>query len=81
MQLQRFWERRQGPLKQWKLSPVDIEALGLWDTYSRAIEAMLAATDYGRLQISYSPVESTFGLLTERESLILWSAAFACAGG
>ena len=45
MQLQRFHERRHDPLKTWKLSPVDIEALSRWDAYSAARDSMLKRTD------------------------------------
>ena len=44
MQLKRFHERRHNPLKIWKLSPVDYAALEKWDAYSKARDAMLAAT-------------------------------------
>jgi polyphosphate kinase 2 len=44
MQLKRFHERRHNPLKIWKLSPIDIAALSKWDDYTRARDAMLAAT-------------------------------------
>lgn len=36
MQIKRFHERRHDPLKQWKLSPIDLAALAKWDEYSRA---------------------------------------------
>ena len=36
MQLKRFHERRHDPLKQWKLSDVDIAALNKYDDYSHA---------------------------------------------
>ncbi|WP_181707989.1 polyphosphate kinase 2 [Chthonobacter rhizosphaerae] len=44
MQLKRFHDRRHDPLKIWKLSPVDIKALALWDDYTAARDRMLAAT-------------------------------------
>lgn len=44
-QLRRFKEREVHPLKQWKLSPVDIASLDMWDDYTRAKEAMFAHTD------------------------------------
>ena len=44
MQLKRFHERRHNPLKIWKLSPVDYAALEKWSDYSKARDAMLAAT-------------------------------------
>lgn len=45
MQLKRFHERRHDPVKIWKLSPVDLKALDLWDEYSEARNKMFAATD------------------------------------
>jgi len=36
-QLQRFLKREQDPLKQWKLSPIDIKGLERWDDYTAAI--------------------------------------------
>jgi polyphosphate kinase 2 len=35
-QMVRFHARRHDPLKTWKLSPIDIEAIEKWDEYSRA---------------------------------------------
>lgn len=40
----RLKERLEDPLKRWKLSPVDLAARGLYDAYTQAREAMLAAT-------------------------------------
>ena len=40
-QLRRFLKRENDPLKQWKLSPIDIEGLGKWDAYSDAIRETL----------------------------------------
>jgi polyphosphate kinase 2 len=45
MQLKRFHDRRHDPLKIWKLSPVDLEALKKYDDYSRARDRMLEASD------------------------------------
>jgi polyphosphate kinase 2 len=45
MQLKRFHDRRHDPLKTWKLSPVDLEALNKWDDYSAARDRMLKRTD------------------------------------
>jgi polyphosphate kinase len=45
MQLKRFHDRRHDPLKVWKLSPIDMEALHKWDAYSEARDEMLARTD------------------------------------
>jgi polyphosphate kinase 2 len=44
-QLRRFLGRAQDPLKQWKLSAMDVESLGRWDAYTKAKEAMLFYTD------------------------------------
>jgi len=44
-QLRRFLGRAKDPLKQWKLSPMDVESLGRWDSYTKAKEAMLFYTD------------------------------------
>jgi len=43
-QERRFAERRDDPLKRWKLSPIDVEARGKYADYTAAREAMLAAT-------------------------------------
>jgi polyphosphate kinase 2 len=44
-QRRRFKERKAHPLKQWKLSPVDIASLDKWDDYTRAKEAMFVHCD------------------------------------
>ncbi|MEY4697358.1 MAG: hypothetical protein RIT14_1786 [Pseudomonadota bacterium] len=44
-QRRRFKERKVHPLKQWKLSPIDLASLDKWDDYTRAKEAMFFATD------------------------------------
>jgi polyphosphate kinase 2 (PPK2 family) len=44
-QRRRSKERRVHPLKQWKLSPVDLASLDKWDDYTRAKEAMFFHTD------------------------------------
>ena len=44
-QIKRFHKRRHDPLKSWKLSPMDVAALGRWDAYTEARDAMMAATD------------------------------------
>lgn len=43
-QLNRFLERESDPLKQWKLSWIDVEGLKKWDEYSAAIEETLTRT-------------------------------------
>jgi polyphosphate kinase 2 len=44
-QKKRFRRRVEDPLRQWKLSPMDMEARRRWYAYSRARDAMFAATD------------------------------------
>jgi polyphosphate kinase 2 len=44
-QQRRFEARIEDPLRQWKLSPMDIESYARWYDYSRARDAMLKATD------------------------------------
>jgi polyphosphate kinase 2 len=44
-QERRFAARVEDPLRQWKLSPMDIESYSRWYEYSRARDAMLKATD------------------------------------
>lgn len=43
-QAKRFAKREQDPLKQYKLSPVDLKAQDLWDEYALAKYMMLSAT-------------------------------------
>jgi polyphosphate kinase 2 len=40
-QLRRFLKRERDPLKQWKLSSIDVEGLHRWDAYSAAIAETL----------------------------------------
>jgi len=40
-QLRRFLDREASPLKQWKLSRIDVEGLAKWDDYSAAISETL----------------------------------------
>ncbi len=44
MQLKRFHKRRHDPLKQWKISPVDLAAINRWREFSEARDRMIAAT-------------------------------------
>ncbi|AKT51368.1 polyphosphate kinase 2 [Arsenicicoccus sp. oral taxon 190] len=41
----RFAIRQIDPVRQWKLSPMDLESLDKWDRYGEAKEAMFTATD------------------------------------
>ena len=43
-QLRRFLKREKDPLKQWKLSWIDVEGLKKWDDYTAAIEETLTKT-------------------------------------
>ena len=43
-QYNRFMMRIHDPLKQWKLSPMDLEARRLWEAYTKAKETMLEHT-------------------------------------
>jgi polyphosphate kinase len=44
-QLRRFKARQNDPLRQWKLSPMDLESLYRWEDYSRAKDEMMVHTD------------------------------------
>jgi polyphosphate kinase len=44
-QRRRFKEREAHPLKQWKLSPIDMASLDKWEDYTRAKEAMFVQCD------------------------------------
>jgi len=44
-QRRRFKERKLHPLKQWKLSPIDLASLDKWDDYTRAKEGMFLHCD------------------------------------
>ncbi len=44
-QRRRFKERELHPLKQWKLSPIDLASLDKWNDYTKAKEAMFFETD------------------------------------
>ena len=44
-QERRFEARIDDPLRQWKLSPMDLESFERWYDYSRARDLMLEATD------------------------------------
>ena len=44
-QLRRFKSRLNDPVRQWKLSPMDLESISRWEDYSRAKDEMLVHTD------------------------------------
>jgi polyphosphate kinase 2 len=67
VQAARFDSRRQNPLKQWKLSPLDERAQELWADYTRYKESMFART-----HTSYSPwilVQANVKRLARLESM------------
>ena len=49
-QLRRFKSRLANPLKQWKISPVDMQAQDMWDKYTKYKEEMFSKT-----HTSFSP--------------------------
>ncbi|GAA3802952.1 polyphosphate kinase 2 [Cellulomonas soli] len=44
-QLRRFRSRLHDPVRQWKLSPIDLESINRWEDYSRAKDEMMVHTD------------------------------------
>lgn len=44
-QIRRFTSRRDDPLRQWKLSPMDLQSITRWEDYSRAKDEMFVHTD------------------------------------
>src|SRR6201999_981629 len=44
-QLRRFKSRLNDPVRQWKLSPMDLESVFRWEDYSRAKDEMMVHTD------------------------------------
>ncbi len=45
-QLKRFLDREKDPLKQWKLSSIDVDGLPKWDDYTTAIDETLKVSDF-----------------------------------
>ena len=45
-QLKRFLDREQDPLKQWKLSSIDVDGLSKWAEYSTAIAETMQRSDF-----------------------------------
>ncbi|MDO5672011.1 MAG: polyphosphate kinase 2 [Actinomycetaceae bacterium] len=45
VQWKRFKARLDDPLRQWKLSPMDLESITRWEDYSRAKDEMMVHTD------------------------------------
>ena len=46
-QLNRFLQRERDPLKQWKLSAIDVDGLAKWDDYTAAIRDTLTRSHSG----------------------------------
>jgi len=44
-QIRRFHSRKHDLLKQWKLSPIDVQSLDKWDAYTKARESMFFNTN------------------------------------
>ncbi|KAB1504081.1 polyphosphate kinase 2 [Corynebacterium sp. 320] len=44
-QIKRFKSRQSDPLRQWKLSPMDLQSITRWEDYSRAKDEMFVHTD------------------------------------
>jgi len=44
-QQKRFKSRLEDPMRQWKLSPMDLESITRWEDYSRAKDEMMVHTD------------------------------------
>lgn len=44
-QYKRFKSRRNDPLRQWKLSPMDLQSITRWEDYSKAKDQMFVHTD------------------------------------
>jgi polyphosphate kinase 2 len=44
-QQRRFKSRLEDPMRQWKLSPIDLESITHWEDYSRAKDEMMVHTD------------------------------------
>jgi polyphosphate kinase 2 len=44
-QQKRFRSRLEDPMRQWKLSPMDLESIARWEDYSRAKDEMMVHTD------------------------------------
>ena len=47
-QLKRFLDREKDPLKQWKLSSIDVEGLAKWDAYCAAIDETMKRSQFKR---------------------------------
>ena len=55
-QERRFHARIEDPIRQWKLSPMDLPSRSKWFEYSRARDAMFAATDKRASPVVHRPL-------------------------
>ena len=60
-QAKRFQERNEDFRKIWKLSPMDLQAQARWYDYSRARDAMFAATDTPGMPLVRGAIRTTSG--------------------
>ncbi len=72
-QLRRFLAREKDPLKQWKLSRIDVEGLKKWDEYTDAIEETF--------ELSHTPTAPWTVLRTDDKRRARLSAIRAVIGG
>ncbi len=75
-QLKRFLDREKDPLKQWKLSQIDIDGLAKWDDYTRAIDETLTRSHSRPRALDRDPRRTTRsapGSLRSRRSCARWT--------
>jgi hypothetical protein len=53
----RFAIRQIDPVRQWKLSPMDLESLDKWEDYTAAKEAMFERTDTDHAPVDHHPLQ------------------------
>ena len=71
MQITRLHARWHDPLKRWKLSPIDFEALPRFDAYSEAFERMLSRTSTARVTWSEARANDKLRTLLNTIRLVL----------
>ncbi|MPV85149.1 polyphosphate kinase 2 [Ostreibacterium oceani] len=77
-QLRRFHDRMRNPLKKWKLSPMDLESLDKWNSYTEAKQAMFTHTD--RRATPWTVVRSNDKRRARIESIRYFLAQFEYPG-
>ncbi len=78
MQMKRLHKRWHDPLKRWKLSPLDFEAIDRWDQYSDAYDEALSRTDHAAAP--WTIIRANDKLRTRLEAIRVVLAAFDYAG-